>query len=114
MYPGTRVAHGKKAVSSQVTVASDDTSPVHAKYMFQGAFDYPDDAVAKFKKWGSLNDPTADVALYRIQSGFDGKPSNGSRPNILTMYMELLPPQASRLMTGLNYLEMLQTFSNSK
>lgn len=75
MYPGTRVAHGKKAVSSQVTVASDDTSPVHAKYMFQGAFDYPDDAVAKFKKWGSLNDPTADVALYRIQSGFDGKPS---------------------------------------
>ena len=43
--------------------------------MFQGAFTYPDDAVAKFKKWGSLNDPTADVALYRIQSGFDGKPS---------------------------------------
>ncbi len=54
--------------------ASDDTSPVYAKSMFQGAFTYPDDAVATFKKWGSLTDPTADVALYKLNSGFDGRP----------------------------------------
>ena len=56
--------------------ACNDNSPVYAKSMFQGAFTYPDDVIATFKKWGSLTNPTADVALYKINStAFDGKPS---------------------------------------